>query len=726
MISDALEASLRRALELAASLHHEYATSEHLLLAMLEDPDARAALLACRADLPRLRAELESWLAGLERVGGEPVPTLAFQRVLQRAVAAMQAAGKDQTTGANVLVALLSEQPSRAARLLQAHGVGRLPLTTALARAGQPAPGEMAPDPEQDPLELYCRPLSRLAQQGKLEPLIGREAELARLYQVLARKYKNNPLLVGDPGVGKTALIEGLAQRVQRGRVPVALLGLEFYALDLGALLAGSRYRGDFEERLRATVAALQARPGAVLCIDEIHTVVGAGAVSGGSLDASNLLKPALASLRCIGATTYAEYRVLERDRALLRRFQRVDLPEPSPAETLEILRGVAAGLASHHQVRYPPAALRSALDLSVRHLQGRRLPDKAIDVLDEAGADLALRGPYSRPPAVGSGQVAAVVARMAGLAVGELSRRDSADLVSLEERLRRVVFGQDTAVARVSAAIRLSRAGLRQEDKPVGSFLFVGPTGVGKTELAKQLAGQLGLPLLRFDMSEYQERHAVARLIGAPPGYVGHEQGGLLTDAVFRSPQAVLLLDEIEKAHPDLWNVLLQVMDYGRLTDSQGRQVDFRGVLLILTSNLGAAEAARPPLGFVRGSELASGRQGEAVERTFSPEFRNRLDATVLFSELSPQALAQVVDRQLSELARRAERRGVLLQVSSELRAWLGEQGSDARYGARPLARLIEQRLSLPLAELILAGSARRRRVLATLGEQGPELHPA
>ncbi|MBB6100075.1 ATP-dependent Clp protease ATP-binding subunit ClpA [Deinobacterium chartae] len=726
MIGAALEQSILRALELARSAGHEYATLEHLLLALIDDPDAAPVLRACGADLEVLSHEIEAALASLEELeDAEPSPTLAFQRTLQRAVYAVQSAGKEQVSGANVLVALFEERTSRAAQILERQGVTRLAaleyISHGLARVErfnrprrtegtEEATADTAATPEgEGALEAYCIDLTARARDGRIDELIGREPELERTLQVLARRSKNNPILVGEPGVGKTAIVEGLALRAVQGKVPEALEGVTVYALDMGALIAGTRYRGDFEERLKAVIRALEQHENAILFIDEIHTVVGAGAVSGGTLDASNLLKPALTGgrLRVIGATTYSEYKAFERDRALSRRFQKIDVPEPSVDEAYRIVKGAAPYLEKHHGLRYTEAALKAAVDLSVRYLTDRRLPDKAIDVLDEAGAAQTLLPRRARRRTLGASQVEAVVAKMARLPLGQVSAHVQQSLATLEEDLRAGVFGQDRAVQVLADAVKLSRAGLRPENKPVGSFLFSGPTGVGKTELARRLAEVLGLELIRFDMSEYMESHTVSRLIGAPPGYVGFDQGGLLTDAILKHPQAVLLLDEIEKAHPDLYNVLLQVMDYGRLTDHNGRQVDFRGVVLIMTTNAGAADAARPALGFGGGDRAFEAE--EAVKRTFTPEFRNRLDAIVPFGPLGSETVLKVVDKFVAQLAAQLREKAVDLEVTPAARAWLARRGFDPLYGARPLSRTLQDQVARPLADELLFGQLRQ-----------------
>lgn len=723
-LTPSLESSIRRALELALERQHEYAGLEHLLLALLDDPDAKRVLLSVGVDLDHLRMMLLESLRQFESVpGAQPEPTTAFQRVIQRAVLQMRSAGRDQANGANVLVALMDERQSAAYALLEQMGVTRLDLTSAIARgalprgtqpSGEPVGvGEAGSELPQNPLEAYCTNLTEQARQGRLDPLIGRRAELERMLTVLSRRQKNNPLLVGDPGVGKTALVEGLAQLIvgQGGRelpLPDRLKGAEVYALDMGSLLAGTRYRGDFEERVKAVMKALEEHPNAILFIDEIHTIVGAGSTTGSVVDASNLLKPALTGrLRCIGATTFAEYKHFEKDRAIARRFQKIDILEPSHTDAVRILEGIRPRLEAHHRLRYTHGAIRRAVELAARHLTERRLPDSALDVLDEAGAAQVLLPPQKRKRRIGVAEVEATVARMARIPPKSLSRDDEAVLANLERELKAAVFGQDRAVEEVASAIKLARAGLRDPQKPIGCYLFAGPTGVGKTELARQLAASLGVPLLRFDMSEYMEKHSVSRLIGAPPGYVGFDQGGLLTDAVAQNPHCVLLLDEIEKAHPDLYAILLQVMDYGRLTDHNGKAVDFRSVVLIMTTNAGAAEASQRRVGFLGGTRQEASE--EALKRTFTPEFRNRLDAIVHFNPLSPEVMQQIVGKFLRQLEAQLEERGVRVAVTPEAVAWLAEKGYDPLLGARPLARLIQETLKKPLADLLLFGPLKR-----------------
>ncbi|HEU4743207.1 MAG TPA: AAA family ATPase [Meiothermus sp.] len=729
MVTSELQKSIERALEIAFDRGHEYAGLEHLLLALLDDADAKRLLQRCEVDLLALRGELETLLAELENLAGvQPMPTTAFQRVLQRAVTQMRSAGRDQANGANVLIAIMDERQSRVFGLLEDFGVSRYKLTSAISREtppsgtqGQPAEPEVLPSEEggvsRNPLEAYCTDLTAQARAGKLDPLIGRKAELERILTVLSRRQKNNPLLVGDPGVGKTALVEGLAQRIVAGEVPEGVQGAEVFALDMGALLAGTRYRGDFEERLKAVVKALLAKPKAILFIDEIHTIVGAGSTTGSVVDASNLLKPVLTGqLACVGATTYSEYKHFEKDRAIARRFQKIDVLEPSPQEAIQILEGMRPKLEAHHQLSYTKPALERAVELAARHLSDRRLPDSALDVLDEAGAAQALA--KKRKNKIGVEDIEATVARMARIPPKSLSKDDQAVLANLEAELSGEIYGQPNAVKEVAAAIKLARAGLRDPQKPIGAYLFAGPTGVGKTELSRQLALKLGVPLIRFDMSEYMEKHTVSRLIGAPPGYVGFEQGGLLTDAVLQNPHCVLLLDEIEKAHPDLFAILLQVMDYGKLTDHNGKTVDFRSTVIIMTTNAGAAEASEARIGFF--SETKAEVADEAIKRLFTPEFRNRLDAIVHFAPLSPEIMGQIVDKNLKALEAQLRERKVALTVSPEARQWLAEKGYDRLMGARPLARLIQERIKKPLADLMLFGPLKNGGSLAIGVKEG------
>ena len=712
---------------MATERRHEYATLEHLLLALTEDEDAVPVLKACGVDLEQLRGDLGEFvdqeLDGLKTVSrADPKPTAGFQRVVQRSVIHVQSSGREEVTGANVLVALFSERESHAVHFLQVQEMSRLDAVNFISHGISKVPGEGRRRPVQgsedetsgervvrkghEALEAYCVDLTRKAAEGRIDPLIGRDAEIERTIQILCRRSKNNPLYVGDPGVGKTAIAEGLARRIVMGEVPEVLNDAVIYALDMGALLAGTRYRGDFEERLKNVITELEATPGAVLFIDEIHTVVGAGATSGGSMDASNILKPSLAagSLRCIGSTTYKEYRNhFEKDRALVRRFQKIDIYEPSIEDTVKILRGLKPYFEAHHQVRYTAEALRSAVELAARYINDRKLPDKAIDVIDEVGAARMILPPNKRRQTVTVKDVEEVVAKIARIPPKSVSTDDRKVLQTLERDLKTVVFGQDDAIAALASAIKLARAGLREPEKPIGCYLFSGPTGVGKTEVARQLAHVLGIELVRFDMSEYMERHTVSRLIGAPPGYVGFDQGGLLTDAVDKQPHAVLLLDEIEKAHPDLFNILLQVMDHGKLTDHNGKTVDFRNVVLIMTTNAGAAEMAKPAIGFER--EARMGDDAEAIERMFSPEFRNRLDAVIPFAALAPDVVQRVVDKFVMQLEVQLADRQVTIELTDAARKWLADKGYDQRFGARPLSRIIQEHIKRPLAEELLFG---------------------
>lgn len=729
MISKALKQTIQRAIDLAQFYKHEYATLEHLLLALLEDPDAAPVLQACQVDTQDFRQQLELHLTELEVVpdGFEVATTLTttFERVLQRAVYQMQSAGRAEANGAHLLAAIFDEPLSRACLMLEEYGLSKLDVTTVLANktpTSVPVPRQRGPNsvPEgglgddasstaEDPLTTFCSDMTALAETGRLDPLIGRQMELERVLQVLARRTKNNPLLVGDPGVGKTALIEGLAQRIVEGDVPQALDGARLYALDMGSLLAGTRYRGDFEERLKSVLQALQDQPNALLFIDEIHTIVGAGATMGGTMDASNLLKPALTrNLRCIGATTFTEFKAFEKDRALSRRFQKIDVLEPTPDETIAILHGLKGHFEQHFGLQFTRGALQSAVTLAGRYLSDRRLPDSAIDVLDEAGAAQTLKPKSKKRKRIDVRDVEAVVAKMARIPPKAVSQDDRGRLATLEQELAQTVFGQAKAVHEVASAIKLARSGLRNPAKPIGSFLFAGPTGVGKTELARQLASHLGVPLIRFDMSEYMEKHSVSRLIGAPPGYVGFDQGGLLTDAIIKQPHVVLLLDEIEKAHPDLYSLLLQIMDYGRLTDHNGRNVDFRNVILIMTTNAGAAEASQNAVGFGGGTRAFEST--EAIKRTFTPEFRNRLDAIIPFEGLEQEVLLQIVDKFILELQAQLKERNVSLTVTQEARELLAELGFDRLYGARPLERVIQEKLKKPLADEMLFGKLQGR----------------
>ncbi|KIX17172.1 ATP-dependent Clp protease ATP-binding subunit ClpA [Paracoccus sp. 228] len=730
--STSLEQAIHQALALANEHRHELATLEHLLLALTEEPDAVKVMRACNVDLEDLRKTLVDFIEDdlstliTDVEGSEAVPTAAFQRVIQRAAIHVQSSGRQEVTGANVLVAIFAERESNAAFFLQemdmtrydavnfiAHGVAKNPSFNEPRKVvGSEEPveqskAEAAPDPKDETaLGKYCVDLNVKSKKGDVDPLIGRESEVERAIQVLCRRRKNNPLLVGDPGVGKTAIAEGLALKITRGETPEVLAGATIFSLDMGALLAGTRYRGDFEERLKAVVKELEAHPDAILFIDEIHTVIGAGATSGGAMDASNLLKPALAGgkLRCMGSTTYKEYRQhFEKDRALSRRFQKIDVNEPSVPDTIKILMGLKPHFEAHHDLRYTNDAIKSAVELAARYINDRKLPDSAIDVIDEAGAAQHLVSESKRRKTISPKEIEAVVAKIARIPPKNVSKNDAEVLRDLEAGLKRVVFGQDNAIEMLSSAIKLARAGLREPEKPIGNYLFAGPTGVGKTEVAKQLASSLGVELIRFDMSEYMEKHAVSRLIGAPPGYVGFDQGGLLTDGVDQHPHCVLLLDEIEKAHPDVFNILLQIMDAGRLTDHNGRTVDFRNVILIMTSNAGAADQAKAAIGF--GRDRREGEDTAAIERTFTPEFRNRLDAIISFAPLSRDVVVHVVEKFVLQLEAQLMDRNVHIELTPEAANWLAEKGYDDRMGARPLGRVIQESIKKPLAEELLFG---------------------
>jgi ATP-dependent Clp protease ATP-binding subunit ClpA len=727
MLSQNLEKTLHLALAAAAERRHEYATLEHLLSALCDDSDAIAVMRACNVDIEALRGTLRQFLNEdlndlVSHTGDDPKPTAGFQRVVQRAAIHVQSSGREEVTGANVLVALFSERESHAVYFLQlqdmtrldavnyiSHGIAKRPQTAerkTVHGADQEAKSEEVVKKGREALTAYCVDLNEKAKQGKIDPLIGREKEIERTIQILCRRTKNNPLYVGDAGVGKTAIAEGLARRIINKEVPEVLFDAIIFSLDMGALLAGTRYRGDFEERLKAVVSELEAMKGAVLFIDEIHTVIGAGATSGGAMDASNLLKPALASgsLKCIGSTTYKEYRNhFEKDRALVRRFQKIDVAEPSIEDAVKILKGLKPYYEEHHKVRYTAEAIRTAVELAARYIHDRKLPDKAIDVIDEVGASRMLLPEGKRRKVVSVKDVEEVVAKIARVPPKTVSRDDKKSLQNLERDLKTMVFGQNDAIVALSSAIKLSRAGLREPEKPVGSYLFAGPTGVGKTEVARQLAASLGIELHRFDMSEYMERHSVSRLIGAPPGYVGFDQGGLLTDAVDQHPHCVLLLDEIEKAHPDLFNILLQVMDHGKLTDHNGKSVSFRNAILIMTTNAGAADLAKNAIGFER--DTREGDDKEAIERMFTPEFRNRLDAIITFANLSPEVVHKVVDKFVMQLEGQLSDRNVTIELSQAAKDWLAKRGYDPRMGARPLARVIQQEIKKPLADHLLFG---------------------
>jgi len=722
VLSNELEYCLNDAFHQAREARHEYLTVEHLLLAILDAPKVREVLRACGAELPRLKQELKEHLEqttprldeGEER---EVQPTLGFQRVLQRAVFHVQSSGKKEVGVPNVLVAIFSEKQSHAVYLLNRQHVTRLDVVNYISHGLSKLPDEKAekdeasPEGERDPegssaLEKYTTNLNRLAQDGKIDPLIGRKLEVERTIEILCRRRKNNPLYVGEAGVGKTAIAEGLARLVIEGKVPEVLTDCTIYALDMGALIAGTKYRGDFEKRLKGVITELKKQPGAILFIDEIHTVIGAGAASGGVMDASNLIKPVLTNgeIRCIGSTTYQEYRgIFEKDHALARRFQKIDVTEPSVAETIEILAGLKSRFEEHHGVKYTDDALKAAAELASRHIYERHLPDKAIDVVDEAGARLRLKPIGERESTVEVRHIEDVVARMARIPSKSVSTSDRDLLKNLERNLKLVIFGQDKAIDSLAAAIKMARSGLGDQRKPVGSFLFAGPTGVGKTEVTRQLAIAMGIEFLRFDMSEYMERHTVSRLIGAPPGYVGFDQGGLLTEAVSKHPHCVLLLDEIEKAHPDVFNLLLQVMDHGTLTDNNGRKADFRHVIIVMTTNAGAQEMARASIGFTQADNTSDGM--EAIRRLFSPEFRNRIDAIIQFASLDTATIERVVDKIIMEVEATLEQRGVSISLDDAARRWIAEKGYDPKMGARPMARVIQEHMKRPLAEELLFG---------------------
>ncbi|WP_341914951.1 ATP-dependent Clp protease ATP-binding subunit ClpA [Ferrovibrio terrae] len=739
--SRTLEQTLHRALSLAGAKKHEFATLEHLLFALTEDQDAIAVLRACNVDVEKLRQRVGTFideeLRGLVvSIPQDAKPTLSFQRAVQRALFHVQSSGREEVTGANVLVAIFSERESHAVHFLQEQDMTRLDAVSYISHGVAKAPGRGDRRPvrgadsdveqraeradrgerertdrnagkDKEALSAYCVNLNEKAKAGKIDALIGREAEIERTIQILCRRTKNNPLYVGDPGVGKTAIAEGLARRIVRGEVPEILKDSTIFALDMGSLLAGTRYRGDFEERLKQVMQELEGQPGSILFIDEMHTVIGAGATSGGAMDASNLLKPALASgaLRCIGSTTYKEFRsYIEKDRALLRRFQKIDVNEPSIPDAIKIIKGIKGYYEQHHGVRYTEDAIKAAVELAAKYINDRKLPDKAIDVIDEVGAAELMKPESKRRKTIGVKEIEAIVAKIARIPPKSVSREDKESLRNLEGDLQRVVYGQDKAIEALSSAIKLARAGLREPEKPIGNYLFSGPTGVGKTEVARQLATIMGVELIRFDMSEYMERHSVSRLIGAPPGYVGFDQGGLLTDAVDQHPHCVLLLDEIEKAHGDLFNILLQVMDHGKLTDNNGKHVDFRNVVLIMTTNAGASEMSKNAIGF--GRDMKEGEDEEAIKKMFTPEFRNRLDAVIPFASLSPDVIYKVVDKFVAQLEGQLADRNVTVALTDEARAWLAERGYDKLYGARPLGRVIQEHIKKPLADELLFGA--------------------
>lgn len=743
MLSKNLEQTLHRALAIANDKNHEYATLEHLLLALTSDQDSMAVLRSCGIDLDDLSSSLlhyiENDLSSLVNTEiEESKPTNAFQRVLQRAAIHVQSSGREEVTGANVLVALFSERESHAVYTLQerdmtrfdavnyiSHGIAKVPSQDNTDKTPQGIEEEKVIKAGKEALDAYCINLNEKAAEGGIDPLIGREKEVERTIQILCRRSKNNPLYVGDPGVGKTAIAEGLAKRINDGEVPEVLNDAIIYSLDMGALLAGTRYRGDFEERLKSVLSELETIEESVLFIDEIHTIIGAGATSGGAMDASNLLKPALSNgtLRCVGSTTYKEYRNhFEKDRALVRRFQKIDVPEPTIEDTVKILQGLQPYYEKHHKVKYTKSALRAAVELSAKYIGDRKLPDKAIDIIDEVGAAQMLVPEDQRKKTIGLKDIEDVIAAIARIPATSMNKSDKESLQNMERDLKTLVYDQDKAIDIVCDSIKLARAGLRDADKPIGSYLFVGPTGVGKTEVARQLSKSLGIELLRFDMSEYMERHSVSRLIGTPPGYVGFEQGGLMTDKVDQHPHCVLLLDEIEKAHPDLFNILLQVMDYGKLTDNNGKTIDFRNVILIMTSNAGASDIAKTPIGFGREVGQQDYAENETVMKTFTPEFRNRLDAIVPFQNLSEKTVEKVVDKFVIQLEGQLSDKNVTIELSDEARKYLAEKGFDVTMGARPLARIIQEKVKRPLAEEILFGKLEKGG-LAIIDYDGKEL---
>jgi ATP-dependent Clp protease ATP-binding subunit ClpA len=737
MLSSELEFCLNEAFQRARELRHEYMTVEHLLLALLDIPRVHEILKACDVNITELRRQLiecidEQTPLLAEDDDAEVQPTLGFQRVLQRAVFHVQSSGKKEVSGSNVLVAIFSEKQSQAVYFLNLQDVTRLDVVNYISHGMPQVPGEGAengetqmesdPEPEATALEQYATNLNQRAIDGKIDPLIGRELEIERTVQILCRRRKNNPLYVGEAGVGKTALAEGLARMITEERVPEVLQDSTIYALDMGSLIAGTKYRGDFEKRLKGVIAEIRKDPGAILFIDEIHTVIGAGAASGGVMDASNLIKPVLANgeIRCIGSTTYSEYRgIFEKDHALARRFQKVDVPEPTIPETVAILHGLKSRFEEHHGIHYEPAALEAAVELAARHINDRHLPDKAIDVMDEAGANLRLIPVADRGERVTVEMVENIVAKMARIPAKSVSASDRDALRTLERDLKLTIFGQDRAIQALSGAIKMSRSGLREEEKPIGAFLFAGPTGVGKTEVTRQLALLMGVELIRFDMSEYMERHTVSRLIGAPPGYVGFDQGGLLTEAVNKNPHAVVLLDEIEKAHPEVFNLLLQVMDHGTLTDNNGRKADFRNVILVMTTNAGAQEMSRASIGFTKQDHSADGL--EILKKSFSPEFRNRLDAIIQFAALDTDSIMRVVDKLVVELEAKLGNNNVTLELDDDAREWISERGYDPKMGARPMARIIQEQIKRPLAEELLFGSLENGgHVKITVGKDG------
>ncbi|WP_019626225.1 ATP-dependent Clp protease ATP-binding subunit ClpA [Thioalkalivibrio sp. ALJT] len=747
MLDKELEFSLNMVFKEAREKRHEFVTVEHLLMALAQNPSAATVLRACGGDLDRIRDELEAYIdENTPRIppndSRETQPTLGFQRVLQRAVFHVQSSGRKEVSGANVLVALFGEQDSQALYVLGQQNISRLDVVNFISHGiskvgedelgAQPNPNESQAEPVEgereektNALQLYASNLNEKAHKDEIDPLIGRDHEIERTVQILCRRRKNNPLLVGEAGVGKTAIAEGLARRIVDEEVPEAIESATVYALDLGALVAGTKYRGDFEKRLKGVLAQLKKEPGAVLFIDEIHTIIGAGAASGGVMDASNLIKPMLASgeLKCIGSTTYQEYRgIFEKDRALARRFQKIEVPEPTVDETEQILRGLKSRFESHHNVRFTKPALRAAAELADRYITDRFLPDKAIDLIDEAGASRQLQPASQRKKTIGVQDIETIVAKIARIPPKSVSSSDKETLRNLDRNLKMTVFGQDEAIGTLATAIKMARSGLGDMDKPIGSFLFAGPTGVGKTEVTRQLAQQMGIHLARFDMSEYMERHTVSRLIGAPPGYVGYDEGGLLTDAILKHPHSVLLLDEIEKAHPDVFNVLLQVMDHGTLTDTNGREVDFRNVILVMTTNAGAEQASRPSVGFTQQDHSSDAM--EAIKRTFTPEFRNRLDATIQFGPLDEATILNVVDKFLIQLQAQLDEKKVHLTVEPDARAWLAEHGYDAKMGARPMARTLQEHIKKPLADELLFGRLTQGgEVVVRLGESGLEL---